>query len=104
MLIHSLCLCIDDGEDWNPWGEEFEREKKSFALAQKASVKWWTNQTLDFGKQFYKSKLDGTNQPYQLHNVEIWGKAAIGNHNSVFVHAYICLNIRNIQSFKCKFS
>ncbi|KFM72355.1 Transmembrane protein 5, partial [Stegodyphus mimosarum] len=81
--VMNLSKCIeilkDDGEDWNPWGEEFEREQnfKSF-IVQKPSVKWWANQSLDFGKQFYKSKADGVFQPQESYNVEIWGKAAIG--------------------------
>lgn len=67
----------DDGEDWNPWGEEFEHEKKSFAFVQKEkSGKWWTNETQNFRKS-HKTKLDVSNEPLQ-YNVEIWGKAAIG--------------------------
>ncbi|XP_054721801.1 ribitol-5-phosphate xylosyltransferase 1-like [Uloborus diversus] len=79
-FTHRKLALPDDGEDWNPWGEEFERDPplnyRSF-IAQKSSLKW-SNQSLDFGKQFYKAKSDEFNQPSETHNVEIWGKAAIG--------------------------
>ncbi|GFT71082.1 ribitol-5-phosphate xylosyltransferase 1 [Nephila pilipes] len=72
----------DDGEDWNPWGEEFEREKKSREKKEKSKeykmerdkIKLSTNET-DFKKEFYKErKFDAIQQS----TVEIWGKAAIG--------------------------
>ncbi|XP_015928548.1 ribitol-5-phosphate xylosyltransferase 1 [Parasteatoda tepidariorum] len=77
---HRKLSLPDDFEEWNPWGEEFEREKQSFKsfVVQKSVSKWWTNQSLDFRKQFYKSKKDQSNLSYEPTSIEIWGKAAIG--------------------------
>ncbi|KAG8182575.1 hypothetical protein JTE90_021715 [Oedothorax gibbosus] len=77
---HRKLSLPDDGEDWNPWGEEFDREPNFRAfMSQKTSVKWWYNQSLDFRKQFSKLKLDSeSDQPQETYSVEIWGKAAIG--------------------------
>lgn len=81
---HRKLSLPDDGEDWNPWGEEFEREKKTYPYigvenAYKISpIKFSRNQSLDFKKQFYKeTNLDAVQQS-ELYTIEIWGKAAIG--------------------------
>ncbi|GBL72956.1 Ribitol-5-phosphate xylosyltransferase 1 [Araneus ventricosus] len=74
---HRKLSLPDDSEDWNPWGEEFEREKNLYMVQKKISpIKvLLTNQSLDVKKQFSKHiKNDASQSTY----VEIWGKAAIG--------------------------
>ncbi|GIY97710.1 ribitol-5-phosphate xylosyltransferase 1 [Caerostris extrusa] len=75
---HRKLSLPDDGEDWNPWGEEFEREKKTFIFQKASPIKLLTNQSLDLRKQLTKYAKFDASQSSESYNVEIWGKAAIG--------------------------
>lgn len=70
---------ISEEEEWNPWGEEFEREQQHTLINDRSSVRWWNNHSLGFGKQYNKAKSnDSKIFEQQTYSVEIWGKAAIG--------------------------
>ncbi|XP_019619540.1 PREDICTED: transmembrane protein 5-like [Branchiostoma belcheri] len=63
------------GEDeWNPWGEEFEKNRIKTVAPKKKEVSWDWNKDLDFGKKFNKKK-NSTDDEFEI---EVWGKAAIG--------------------------
>ncbi|XP_064633570.1 ribitol-5-phosphate xylosyltransferase 1-like [Lineus longissimus] len=50
----------DDNEEWNPWGQELENNQNAIPF-EKAMLKWKAPKI-------------------KLHDVEIWGKAALGNY------------------------
>uniref|UniRef100_T1JEZ7 Uncharacterized protein n=1 Tax=Strigamia maritima TaxID=126957 RepID=T1JEZ7_STRMM len=60
-------------EEWNPWGEDLEREKNlKIANADVHKIKWWSNKTLDY------DRILSRNNSSEI-NIEIWAKSAIGN-------------------------
>ncbi|KAL5014767.1 hypothetical protein ScPMuIL_009037, partial [Solemya velum] len=65
---------LTDDADWNPWGEEFENEKKIEGPQEMPNILWAVDSSANKRHEL-GIQSNGTNGEFV---VEIWGKAAIG--------------------------
>lgn len=68
-------LAADD-TNWNPWGQEFENEELVISHHEPPKILWNLEPKHVNGKPVSNKGINSINR---IFNVEVWGKAAIGN-------------------------